>query len=137
MNKIKNCSIRIEERFYKRLIDHIQLLKRLNNVKNQQHWVEEAILTKLKKEEVQVITECSSRKKHLNFKINYQINAQVEIRVELMKKIRGNFSKKKWFLEAIHEKLEAEEKKTKIKTTKEIFKSMLNEASEIPIIPSN
>ena len=136
VNEIKNCSLRIGERFYRRFIDHIQLLKRLNIIKNQQDWVEDAVLSKLEKEEEQNATECLHREKHLNFKINSQIDSQVERRVQVIKKIRSSFSKKKWFLEAIHEKLETEEMETKIKTTKELLKSMLNEALEISNVSS-
>lgn len=132
MNEVKHCSIRIAESFYKRISNHIQLLKRLNGVKNQQHWVEEAILAKLKKEEEQETQESFSGEKYLSFNINSQIDDQVERRVKVMKKIRGSFTKKQWILEAINEKLDKEETETIIKT-RELFKIMLNEASEVSV----
>lgn len=130
VNEVKHCSIRISKRFYTRFMNHIQLLKRLNSIKNQQHWIEEAILDKLKKKEERDNTECSSLEKYLSFKINSQIDAKVERKVEVMKKTRGSFTKKQWILEAINEKLNAEEIETIIKT-KELFQIMLNEASEV------
>ena len=74
-------------------------------------------------------------KKYLTFKIKAQTDAKVQRRVEVIRKIRGSFSKKQWILEAIHERLDAEEVETKIKT-KELFKSMLNEVSEYSETPS-
>ena len=62
-------------------------------------------------------------------KLRLKLNFKVQRRVEVIRKIRGSFSKKQWILEAIHERLDAEEVETKIKT-KELFKSMLNEVSE-------
>lgn len=128
LTKIRNYSLRIGERLYKRLSKHIQLLKHLRSIKNQQEWLEKAILTKIKKEEEQDTTKYFSPEKYLSFKISSQLDVQVEKRVEIMKKIRGNFSKKQWVLEAIYERLEAEEAETEART-KELFNNILREAS--------
>jgi hypothetical protein len=129
VNDVKNYSIRIGERLYRRINRHIQLLKRLNHIQNKQNWIEKAILEKLEREEEQSIAECISPEKHLSFKIHSQINVKIERSVEVIKKLRGNFSKKQWILEAIYEKLDMEEKEIE-KKSKELFKTMLKESSE-------
>lgn len=129
VNQIKNYSIRIGERLYKRITKHIQLLKHLKITQNKQRWVERAILEKIERDEKQEIIECISPEKHLSFKISSHIDAKVEKRVEVIKKLRGSFSKKQWILEAIYEKLEMEEKETEQKT-KEMFQKMLKTTSE-------
>ena len=130
VNQIRNYSLRIGERLYKRLSKHIQFLKHLNSIQNKQEWVEGAILSRLKKEELQEVDECIPQEKHLSFKISSQIDARVEKRVEAIKKIRGSFSKKQWILEAIHERLDLEEKETKEKAQK-LLKNMLEDTYEI------
>ncbi len=129
IDQIKNYSLRIGERFYKRLSKHIHFLKQLNSIQNKQEWIEQAILAKLRQEEKQDVDEGFPPEKYLSFKISSQINAKIEKRVEVIKKIRGSFSKKQWILEAIHERLDLEEKETKEKA-QELFKNMLKETSE-------
>lgn len=129
MDHIKNCSIRIGERLYKRINKHVQLLKHLKKTQNKQDWIEQAILEKLAKEEEGDISESVSPEKHLSFKIQSQIDAKIENRVEFIKKIRGSFSKKQWILEAVYEKLDLEEKETE-KNAKELLKNMLKDPFE-------
>ena len=93
-NQIKNYSIRIGERLYRRINKHIQLFKHLNSNQNKQNWIEKAILEKLEKEEGQNVTEYVPPEKHLNFKISSQIDAKIENKVEMIKKFRSSFSKK-------------------------------------------
>jgi hypothetical protein len=59
------------------------------------------------------------------------IDVRIEKRVEFIKKVRVSFSKKQWILEAIHERLDVEEKETKEKA-QELLKNMLKETSEHP-----
>ena len=129
--QIRNYSIRIGERFYRRLFKHIQFLKQLKSIQNQQQWLAEAILAQLKKEEEQDINAYISSEKHLSFKISSDIDARIEKRVNVIKKFRISFSKKQWVLEAISERLDAEEKETREKA-QELLKNMLKETSESP-----
>lgn len=131
VDRIKNYSLRIGERFYKRLSKHILYLKQLNSIQNQQQWLERAILTKLKKEEEQDIDACILPEKYLSFKMGSHIDTRIEKRVEVIRKVRVSFSKKQWILEAIHEMLDAEEKETREKA-QELLKEMLKETSESP-----
>jgi hypothetical protein len=124
-NKIKNYSIRIGERLYKRIYKHIQLLKHLNKIQNKQSWLEGAIQDKLEREKELDIVDCISPEKHLSFKISSQIDAKIEKKVEIIKKFRSSFSKKQWVLEAIYEKLDNEEIGTEQKA-KDLMKNMLN-----------
>lgn len=133
VDQVRNYSLRIGERFYKRISKHIQLLKQLNSIQNKQEWIEETILIKLKKEEEQDLDECIPSEKYLSFKIKIQIDAKIEKRVEMIKKIRGSFSKKQWIVEAIYDRLDIEEKAIKEKA-KELLKNILKETSEIPSI---
>lgn len=130
LNQISHYSIRVGERFYKRLSKHIQLLKKLKSIKNKQRWIEETLLMRLKKEEELDLEECIPSEKYLSFKINSQIDAKIEQRVEIIKRVRGSFSKKQWVVEAICDRLDIEEKITKEKA-QELFKNMLKETSEI------
>jgi hypothetical protein len=128
VNRIKNYSIRIEERLYKRINKHIQLLKHLNSSQSQKNWIEKAILEKFEREEERNITECIPPEKHLSFKTNSQIHATIEKKVEVIRKFRSSFSKKQWILEAIQEKLDREEEKIE-KQTKELLENMINSSS--------
>ena len=127
MDKYKNCALRIDERLYRRITQHIQLLKRLNIAINQQKWMEDAILKKLDKQEKQNFAQSIHSEKNLGFKINIELDAKIEKMVEIIKKFSSSYSKKKWILESIYEKLELEEKETEI-TANELLKSLLKES---------
>ena len=129
VNTLRNYSLRIGERLYKRLTKHIQFLKHLDSIKNKQAWLEKAILEKLKEEEELDAIEHFSPERHLSFRIAAQIDDRIERRVEIMKKIRSSFSKKQWILEAIHARLDNEEVETEIKA-KELFNKIVKETSK-------
>ena len=129
MDQFKSYSVRIEGRLYKRIFQHIQLLKRMSIVLNKQKWLEDAIVRKLEKDEEQDLTETIDSEKHLSFQVNVQLDAKIDKRVEVIKKFCNSYSKKKWILESIYEKLDLEEKEIEKKAS-ERLKSMLKESIE-------
>ena len=107
---VKGYSVKIDEYLYKRLNKHIRILKHAENkALSTQKWVTDAIIEKLAKTD----TEELPQDRHLVLKINDPINEKIDSNVEHQKKFRQSYSKKRWFLEAINEKLDREEPKTK------------------------
>ncbi len=126
LNQLKSYSLRIGQNLYKRISKHIQLLKNLNNsVQTKQDWVEKAIEEKLERENTPQSNEDMLADKYLHFKINSHLNEEIEKKVRIIRQFRTSFSKKQWILEAIYEKLDREESKSK-----DNLKSMLKIASE-------
>lgn len=115
---LKPLSLRVEENIFERVDIHVRSLKHLNKQKiNKKEWIAKAISEKLANE-----TEIGiniPRAKQLNLKIDLALSEDLDKRVQFIKKFRESFTKKQWIVEAILEKLEREEAKTK-----ESFKEM-------------
>lgn len=107
----KIYTIRIGESLYERLDQHILLLNHVEQTDHsKQSWILEAIQDKLKGEEGSSLI---PKVKHVHFKVPKDLSRKIVNRVEFIRKFRDSYSKKKWILEAIEEKLEKEENKTK------------------------
>jgi hypothetical protein len=113
LNKFISYSIRIGESFYGRLSNHINLIKHFHNhAYSKQIWIIEAIKERLEKEEKSEDLSLNIDK-YLNFKLDEKTQDRVEKRVKILSQFSKSFSRKKWILEAIEEKLNREEIKTR------------------------
>ncbi|MCH9625883.1 MAG: hypothetical protein S4CHLAM123_10680 [Chlamydiales bacterium] len=111
--KERRYTVKIGEHLYKRLGKHIQILKHLEHRgKNKQGWVLEAIKEKLETEEANP-SEIIPQERYLAITMNDLLGKRVEKIVSLQKQLRDSYSKKQWFLEALDEKLEKEDSKTR------------------------
>lgn len=109
----KGYSLRIGENLYNRVNKHLQLLKHFDNHSNsKQRWLVEAIKEKLEAEQHQGL-EGIPKERHIGIRIDQNLSEKIESRVNLIRKFRVSFSKKQWFVEAICDKLERDEKKVK------------------------
>lgn len=104
----KHCSISISERLYEILEDHIALLKVGGRQRlNKREWLKEAVEECLEEErksgEIKI-----PRRRNISFILNEEQNERINARVEVIKEAVGIFSKKKWLIEVIEEKLERE-----------------------------
>jgi hypothetical protein len=109
----KAYSIRIGEHLHNRITKIIRSLKYLDNHSHtRQRWFIEAFKEKLKKEEESEVDEISADK-YVGFKIDKHLSEKIEKRVGEIKKHRISFSKKQWFMEAIFEKLDRDERRTR------------------------
>lgn len=112
-NNTKDFSFNVGENLYKKLNNHIDLLKCLDDRSlSKQRWLTEAINEKLKDEDSNP-NQTIPRAKTLHFLIKEDLLKKIESRVEIIKNFRTSFSKKLWMLEAIHSKLDREEAKAK------------------------
>ena len=114
----KSFSIRINENLHKRFNQHIKCLKNINKGQTtKQNWVEQAFREKLSLQD-----DSSSgilNDKLIHFKVDEKLFKEMEKKVQMIKKFRG-FSKKKWMIDALYEKLEREEAQAKKELEKKI-----------------
>ena|ERR1700722_7162032 len=111
--KIRSFSFRIGEYLHKQLNKHIHLLKKLENRNHsKQSWLQEAVKEKLETEEC-FGDGLIEKDNFLSLKIPEPLCHRIEKRIELAKRFRVSYSLKKWFLEAVSEKLEREGEKAK------------------------
>lgn len=104
--------IEISESLYHKIEKVISTLNKLDNHNHSKRsWAIEAIQEKLRSEEV---FPNFLKGKHLNLFISQELNKELEKKVALLKKFRKSYSKKKWIIEALHEKLEREENQAKM-----------------------
>lgn len=114
--------IEISESLHRKIEQLISTLNKLNDRSHsKKSWAIEAIKEKLQAESASpnVVKE-----KHLNLFMSQQLNQELEKKVALHKKFRKSYSKKKWIMEALYEKLEREENKADMLIEK--FKAILN-----------
>ena len=119
-----NHSITVGDHLHKRIEKHLCLLKYLENQSyTKQRWLISAFLEKIESENEMDFS--SHKSKYLRFKLNKQLQEKIEGKINFIKKFRRSYSKKQWFIEAVHEKLEREEEKAKklIHQLKELEKS--------------
>ena len=111
--KQKNFSLRINEKFYNRLHNHIHLLKRLESRSHsKQRWIEDAVKEKLEIAEKNEDNDIP-RDKFLSFKIPENLCLRMKKLIEHEKKFKISYSFTKWLIEAMLEKLDREEEKAK------------------------
>lgn len=111
-------SVRIGHHLYDRISRHLILLKHLKSVESKQKWFQDAIEEKLASVKN---SGKFAEEKSMHLKIDLEVWNELQHQVELLRKTRRSVSKKILIEEAIQEKLEREEHKSK-----ELLKSMLN-----------
>ena len=110
-NGIKFCSIRVGENLFKRINKHVDTLKKCHDSNySRSRWINDAIKDKLHKE---IQENTISIDKHLNTRIEIKLLEMIHQQVKVMKKFNSSYSKQKWLLEALSEKLEEEEQLTR------------------------
>lgn len=113
-------SVRINHHLFQRITRHLLLLKHIKSTESKQKWIQEAIEEKL-------LSVKNSGKfaeeKSMHLKIDVEIWDALQKEVEKLRLTRRSVSKKILIEEAILEKLEKEEHKSK-----ELLKNLLNMA---------
>lgn len=105
-----NYSFKVEDAIYRRIEKIVHILTFLDqnqNAPTKQKWLLEAINEKIENE-TELPQEAISDKQ-LIVRIDENLNEKLDKKIAKIKKLRPNYSKKKWILEAICEKLEQEE----------------------------
>lgn len=109
--KVKFCSIRVGENLYNRICKHIERLKKFQDSSySRGQWINDAIKNKLEKE---IKGNTIAVDKHLNTRIDVKLIEMINQQVTIMKKFNSSYSKQKWFVEALSDKLEDEEQSAK------------------------
>jgi len=106
----KLYTLRMGESLFNKIDRHVTLTNHMIKEKkkrSKQIWVIEAIREKLEREKVPISH--IPKQKSLHFKIPEDLSRVIEARVKLIQEVRGSFSRKLWFIEAIYEKLEKED----------------------------
>lgn len=119
--KLKEYTLRVGKHFHKRIDHHMRLLKYLKN-SNKQQWIQEAVREKLEADEN---SSEETADKFLHLKFDMDLWKQLEERVEALRMTHTTMSKKKIIEEAILEKLDREESKSK-----ELLKKMLEDTQK-------
>lgn len=114
-NQLHGYVIEISESLHKKIENQI---KRLNCSHSKKSWVLEAI-----KEKLQAPPKVA-KQTHLNLLMSQELNLELEEQVTQHKQYRKSYSKKKWIVEALYEKLEREENQAE--ALLERFKSLLS-----------
>lgn len=111
--QIKNYSLRIGENLYQRINKHIHLLKHLDNHSHsKKRWIVEAIKEKIEIEQ-DMAPEDIPKERFIGFTVDEYLSEKIEKRIDLVRRFRVSFSKKLWFVEAIYEKLDRDERKAR------------------------
>ncbi len=111
-------TVRIGNHLYKRITRHLILLKHLKSNESKQKWIQEAIEEKLSAEG---IVEEFAGDRFMHLKLDERIWNKLHEKVESLKSTRTSVSKKILIEEAIFEKLDREEHKSKT-----LLKNLLN-----------
>ena len=99
---------RIGNIFADRLDKHILSLERMNRKRVTRHlWIEEAIQKKLDRE-VNLHPADIPKEARISLRLVKSLSDEINDKVSLMKRFRTTYSKNKWVIEAIEEKLEEE-----------------------------
>lgn len=107
----KFVSIRVGENLFARVNKHIDTLKKCQDTSySRSRWINDAIHAKLEKE---IQENTITVDKHLNTRIDVKLIEMINQQVRIMKKFNSSYSKQKWIVEALSEKLEEEEQSTK------------------------
>lgn len=111
-SKFKFCSIRVGENLFNRVKKHIDNLKKCRDGYSRSQWVNDAIKSKLEKE---IQHNTITVDKFLNTRIDVKMIEMMNQQVSIMKKFNNSYSKQKWLVEALSEKLDEEEQSAKQK----------------------
>ncbi len=104
-------TIEIGENFYKKINNHVYLLRHIHKRDySKNRWIMEALNEKLSQN---LSPTEVPRRKQISLKIDANLRKNLEIKIEYIKKFRNNYSKKKFIMEALAEKLEREEEEFK------------------------
>ena len=105
-------SLKINQDILLKIEQSISILKNKNKKTNKQRWVLLAIQEKLQKSKehnVEKKAPTIKQKKTLSFVLTNKLSQDLERDVTLYKSEDESYTKKRWILEAIQEKLEREE----------------------------
>ncbi|MBA3816882.1 MAG: hypothetical protein H0X29_10275 [Parachlamydiaceae bacterium] len=112
-NKIHQYSVSISPHLHSKLEQHIFVFKKLLKPGyTKQQWLIEAIEEKLKNDDPDKEVE---NEKRVSFRIDALTKKILEKHVQQISYFRSSYSKRKWILDAIQEKLDLEEKAVKKK----------------------
>lgn len=116
-------TIRTSRQFINRINKHLKLLKRLEIKYSQQKWIEESINEKLENIRSLDLTE-DLADKFLSFKLDKGLSLKIQSILKDFRKIGIRLNKKEFFMQAISEKLEREEKEVNQKA-QELLQHMI------------
>lgn len=106
---ITSYVVKIPESLFKRIDDHIMAINAIEQEKVRKNdWFEDAIQEKLNSTK-KICPRNIKRERNLNIKLRPNISHEIDKHVSILKTIHTTYSKKKWILEAVYEKLEREE----------------------------
>lgn len=120
--KQKSYTFTIGSNLHEKLEKHLFSLKAINKKSSKGKWVNDAIIEKLKHENVGDL----SKQRRIQVFLDDSISGEIERRIQVFKKVYSSYSKKQWILEAIHEKLDRESK-----VIKEEFKKTYDTENEV------
>lgn len=105
--QLKSLCFSISENLHNKLVNHFNHL-RINNYKRltKSQWVCEAIYEKLEKK----IQSSLHKQQRIHLKIPKRALDEIDAQIQILKKLHVSYSKKKWIMEAIYEKLDRESK---------------------------
>ena len=106
----KNIMIKVTEKIYNRVDSHVRILKHLAKYEHSKNsWIVEAVREKLEREK-KLKNSNIPKDKNLNLTVDVSLDNELQRQIDIIKTFKPQgFSKKQFVLEAIFEKLEAEE----------------------------
>lgn len=108
-----NFALTVSENLYNKIDGHVRVLRHIKKeLKSKKYWIIEAIQEKIDREK-EIDSTIIPKEKCISFKIDKSLGNKIIRRIELIKKFRKSFSRKRWILEAIFEKMEEEEHLTR------------------------
>lgn len=111
LGKFRAYGIRLSEHLFEKLEKHVMLLRHLDGSTMSKHaWIIQAIQDKLDKEEDLRLSSIP-KERSMSIRLPEKLAEQLDKQVDIIGNFRVSFSKKKYIVEAIFEKLEQEEKK--------------------------
>lgn len=108
--RLRRITFRPGEYLFKRLSQHLKLI-RLHSKQTKQKWFQEAFREQLKAQQ-NFFSEDILIEKVMHLKLEEELYKEIEKVVSTIKKFR-NYSTKQWMIDAIYNKLDREEEKSK------------------------
>lgn len=106
--------LRVGPSLSSRLEDHLYLLKKIGGSRvTKQNWIIEAIREKLDRDVAESVPCQANKDRRMVLKLDPNTLETLKSRIDLSRRIGASYSKNKWVLEAIDEKLEKESKQTR------------------------
>ena len=116
--KARRFSMAVTKEFQKRLKDHLFVIKCLEKSRvSKKDWIKDALREKIAIDGLE-IPEDLVKELRINFDVEPELGKEIESRVDLIRRLRGNYSKKQWIQSAINEKLDREEQVKKLELLK-------------------